>query len=100
MHMKKQMEGKECFPSLTNAEKHQQCLKEIKGTLVVVFLCAVWHILTAFLLNGTGLYFLGVPAWYSVSTLGTILIALGGIHYLLKHVFRDFSYEEEVNDEQ
>lgn len=58
--------------NLTKQEKHEQCIREIRGTLVVVAICCAWHILSAFLLNGSGLYFLGMPAWFSVSTLGTI----------------------------
>ena len=50
---------------------------------------------SAFLLNGTGLYFLGMPAWFSVSTLGTIVLSLLGVWYLLKKVFIDFEYEDE-----
>ncbi len=70
-------------------------MREIKGTLIVVALCAVWHIGAAFLLNGSGLYFLGIPAWFSVSVLGCIVIALAGVAYLLKHVFVDFEYDDE-----
>ena len=57
---------------LTRQEKHEQCMREIRGTLIVVLICCAWHIASAFLLNGTGLYFLGMPAWFSVSTFGTI----------------------------
>ena len=74
---------------LTKQEKHEQCIREIRGTLVVVAICC------AFLLNGTGLYFLGMPAWFSVSTLGTIVLSLLGVWYLLKKVFIDFEYEDE-----
>ena len=56
---------------LTRQEKHEQCMREIRGTLIVVLICCAWHIASAFLLNGTGLYFLGMPAWFSVSTFGT-----------------------------
>ena len=51
---------------LTRQEKHEQCMREIRGTLIVVLICCAWHIASAFLLNGTGLYFLGMPAWFSV----------------------------------
>lgn len=46
---------------LTRQEKHEQCMREIRGTLIVVLICCAWHIASAFLLNGTGLYFLGMP---------------------------------------
>ena len=84
---------------LSKQEKHEQCMREIKGTLIVVAICCVWHILTAFLLNGTGLYFLGMPAWFSVSVFGTIVLALIGVWYLLKFVFIDFDYDEDEQEE-
>lgn len=84
---------------MTKEEKHAQCMREIRATLAVVALCALWHILTAFLLNGTGLYFLGMPAWFSVSTFGTIAIALVGVGILLKKVFVDFEYDDAEEEE-
>ena len=86
--------------NLTKQEKHEQCIREIRGTLVVVAICCAWHILSAFLLNGSGLYFLGMPAWFSVSTLGTIVLSLLGVRYLLKHVFIDFEYDDEEEGEE
>ena len=83
---------------MTNAEKHAQCMKEIKGTLVVSVICAAWHIITAFALNGSGAYFLGMPAWFSVSVFGTIAIAIIGCVYLLKKVFVDFEYDDEAEE--
>lgn len=81
---------------LTRQEKHEQCIREIRGTLVVVAICCVWHISSAFLLNGTGLYF----SWYAwhglvMSTLGTIVLSLLGVCIYLKKVFLDFEYEDE-----
>ena len=80
---------------MTKQEKHEQCVREIKGTVIVTLICCAWHIITAFVLNGKGLYFLGMPAWFSVSVFGTIIIALGGVRYLLKYVFVDFEYDDE-----
>ena len=85
---------------LTKDEKHQQCVREIKSTLLVCLICCAWHILTAFLLNGTGLYFLGMPAWFSVSTFGTIVIAIIGVIFLTRNVFLDFDYGDEEEERQ
>ena len=85
---------------LTRQEKHEQCMREIRGTLIVVLICCAWHIASAFLLNGTGLYFLGMPAWFSVSTFGTIILSLIGVWYLLKHVFISFEYDDEEEGEE
>lgn len=73
-------------------------MREIKGTLIVVSACCLWHISTAFILNGTGLFFLGMPAWFSVSVFGTIVIALVGVRVLLKKVFIDFEYDAESDE--
>ena len=80
---------------LSKDEKHLQCMKEIRWTLIVVAVCCAWHIITAFALNGSGLYFLGMPAWFSVSVFGTIVLALVGVWLLLKFVFIDFEYDDE-----
>lgn len=85
---------------LSKQEKHDQCITEIKATLVVVLACCIWHIGTAFVLNGTGLYFLGMPAWFSVSVFGTIIIAIVGVRLILKHIFIDFEYDDEEDDNE
>ena len=69
--------------------------KEIKATLLVVFICFLWHVLTAFLLNGTGWTVFHMPAWFVVSVLGTVVLAVIGVFWLLKFVFVDFQYEED-----
>lgn len=86
---------------LTKEEQHKQCMKEIRATLIITVICCIWHVGSAFLLNGTGLYFIGMPAWFSVSTLGTIVLALAGVAFLLKKVFINFEYdaEEETNEQ-
>jgi len=81
---------------LTKDEKHAQCMREIIGTLIVVLLCCLWHVIAAFVLNGKNWYFLGMPAWFSVSVLGSIIIVLLGIIILLKKVFVDFEYDDEA----
>lgn len=83
---------------MTREEKHAQCVKEIRATLLVVLVCCAWHVITAFALNGSGLYFLGMPAWFSVSVFGSILIALIGVRWLIRRVFVDFAYDDEEDD--
>lgn len=85
---------------LSREEKHDQCVREIKATLLVVAVCCIWHVSTAFVLNGTGLYFLGMPAWFSVSVFGTIILALVGVTILLKKVFVDFEYDDEEDENE
>ena len=80
---------------LSKEEKHKQCLKEVKATLLVVCICFLWHVITAFLLNSTGWTIFHMPAWFVVSVLGTVIIAIIGVFVLLKFVFIDFSYDED-----
>ena len=75
-------------------------MKEIKGTLLVTVLCCIWHVTTAFALNGSGKRFLGMPAWFSVSVFGTIIIALLGVWWLMKKVFIDFEYDDECPQQE
>ena len=57
---------------LTKEEKHKQCVKEIRATLIVVGICFLWHVLTAFLLNSVDWTLFHMPAWFVVSVLGTV----------------------------
>lgn len=60
----------------------------------------LWHVLTAFLLNSVDWTLFHMPAWFVVSVLGTVVIAIIGVFWLLRFVFVDFSYEEDAEDEQ
>ena len=42
---------------LTRQEKHEQCMREIRGTLIVVLICCAWHIASAFF-NDILIYFM------------------------------------------
>ena len=85
---------------MSKEQKHRQCVREIRATLAVTAVCCAWHIITAFALNGSGLYFLGMPAWFSVSVFGTIVLALLGVWFLMKKVFVDFDYDDEDEAEK
>lgn len=85
---------------LTKTEKHLQCLKEIKWTLLLALCCGLWHVISAFLLNGKDIHFLGMPAWFSVSVLGCMVIAAVGLWLLLKYVFVDFEYDDNQDEEE
>lgn len=39
-----------------------------------------------------------MPAWFVVSVLGTVVLAVIGVFWLLKFVFVDFQYEEDESE--
>ena len=49
---------------LTEEEKHKQILKEVKATLILIAVVAIWHIGFAFLLDGIDVLILGMPVWF------------------------------------
>ena len=46
---------------LTREEMHKQCVREIRGTLIVAILTCLWECIWAFALNGNGKTLLGMP---------------------------------------
>ena len=67
---------------------HKQCVREIRGTLIVAILTCLWECIWAFALNGNGKTLL----------FGSIVVCLLGVWYLMKKVFIDFEYDEEVDE--
>ena len=47
---------------LTREEMHKQCVREIRGTLIVAILTCLWECIWAFALNGNGKTLLGMPS--------------------------------------
>lgn len=84
---------------LTEEEKHKQILKEVKATMVLIAIVAIWHIGFAFLLDGIDVLVLGMPLWFFVSTIGAFVISVAGVAILLKTVFVDFDLGEEGGEE-
>lgn len=83
---------------LTDQQKHEQILKEVKATLLLFIVVAAWHIGFGFLLNGIDILILGMPLWFFVSTIGAFVISVVGVIILLKFVFVDFDLGEEAPD--
>lgn len=84
---------------LTEEEKHKQILKEVKATLILIAVVAIWHIGFAFLLDGIDVLILGMPLWFFVSTIGAFVISVIGVILLLKFVFKDFDLGEEGGED-
>lgn len=84
---------------MTEQQKHTQILKEIKWTLILFVIVAIWHIGFAFGLNGIDVVILGMPLWFLVSTIGAFVIAVVGVVVLLKWVYKDFDLGTETTEE-
>ena len=81
---------------MTEEQKHQQIVKEMKATLILFIIVAIWHVGTAFALNGIDFLIIGMPLWFFVSTIGAFAISVIGVVILLKKVFVNFDLGEEV----
>lgn len=84
---------------MTEEQKHQQIVKEMKATLILFIIVAIWHVGTAFALNGIDFLIVGMPLWFFVSTIGAFAISVIGVVILLKKVFVNFDLGEEVSEE-
>lgn len=80
---------------MTENEKHHQILKEVKATFILITIVAVWHIVFAFALEDIDLLICGMPLWFFVSTIGAFVIAVAGVGFLLKKVFKNFDLGDE-----
>ena len=85
---------------MTEEEKHQQIIREMKATLILFVFVAIWHVGTAFLLNGIDFLIMGMPLWFFVSTIGAFVISVIGVIILLKKVFVNFDLGEEISEEE
>ena len=83
----------------TEEEKHQQILKEVKATMILIVIVAAWHIGFGFALDGINIMVLGMPLWFFVSTIGAFVISVVGVIVLLKTVFKDFELGEDAEEE-
>ena len=85
---------------MSSQEKHLQILKEVKATLILFLIVAVWHVGFGFGLNGIDVMILGMPLWFFVSTIGAFVVAVVGVIVLLKFVFVDFELGEEATEQE
>jgi len=80
---------------MNREQKEKQISKEAGVTLILFAACFVWNVGFAYGLSGTGIRVFGLPLWWLVSTPGMFILALAGVVFLLKKVFRDFSLTDE-----
>lgn len=83
---------------LNKKQLDRQIRKEIRYTCLLTAVCAAWHIITAFALNGNGRQIWHMPQWFVVSCFGQGVIAIAGIILLTRTVFIDFDYDDEAED--
>lgn len=83
---------------LTDEEKHEQILKEVKWTFLLILIVAAWHIGFAFCLEGIDKMVFGMPLWFFVSTIGAFVVSVVGVMLLLKCVFVNFDLGDETDE--
>lgn len=84
---------------LSREELDKELRREAQATWTLTILCALVHIVPAFLLNGNGKQIFHMPQWFVVSVFGSGIIAIVGIIILSKKFFADFDYDEEAAEE-
>ena len=95
---KKEEEEENTSSKLSREQLDKQIRKEIKYTCLLTAVCAAWHIITGFALNGNGAQIWHMPQWFVVRCFGQGVIAIIGIILLTKKVFIDFDYDDEVDN--
>lgn len=85
---------------LNDNEIHEQLMREIKATFILIAIVAVWHVGFAFLLDGIDVLVFGMPLWFFVSTIGAFVISVAGVFVLLKKVFVNFELDGEADEER
>ena len=81
---------------MTRDELNRQIKKESLSTILLTAVCAAWHIICGFALNGNGQTILHMPQWFVVSVGGSGVIAIAGIIILTRKVFIDYDYDDEA----
>jgi len=80
----------------TREEKDRQIRKEAKATIILFAICCIWHVGFGFGLSGNcDITVGGLPLWWVISTPGVFVVAVVGVIYLLRHVFVNFSLDDE-----
>lgn len=80
---------------MTREEKNIQIRREARATFILFCICFLWHVGFACLLTGSGITVFGLPLWWVLSTPGVFVVAVVGVIYLLKKVFKNFSLDDE-----
>lgn len=84
--------------NMNNEQKHQQILREVKATFILIAIVAAWHIGFGFLLEDIHILVLGMPLWFFVSTIGAFVISAAGVIFLVKKIFKNFDLGDEVDE--
>lgn len=84
--------------NMNNEQKHQQILREVKATFILIAIVAAWHIGFGFLLEDIHMLILGMPLWFFVSTIGAFVISAAGVIFLVKKIFKNFDLGDEVDE--
>ena len=69
---------------LNREELGKELRKEAQATWILTIICALVHIVPAFLLNGNGQQLFNMPQWFVVSVFGSGIVAIVGIILVTK----------------
>jgi len=82
---------------MTYSEKHEQCKKEAKVTLIFYAICFAWWMITGWGLGlgGNNVFIMGIPLWFWLSVFGLLAIAFVGTVIIVRKYFVNFDLGED-----
>ncbi len=83
-------------------EKFVQMNKEAKATWIAAAVIIIFWWLAGFGVYGafgTELKIFGMPAWFVLSCFGSWILSVVLVAFLIKAVFKDFSLDDELSEE-
>lgn len=86
---------------MTYKEKFIQMNKEAKATWIVGFITfAVWLLggFGVYLIFGSDFTILKLPGWFVLGAIGSWIVGIIGVVYLIKNVFKDFDLGTDDED--
>lgn len=85
---------------MTDKEKYEQINKEAKFSIIAVLLIVIFWIVAGFGVSMFGITIFHTPLWAITGCLGTWIFAIILSVWLVKRIYRNFSLDEEDNNNE
>ena len=91
---------KNAVKPMTYSQKHAQCKKEAKATLIFYAFCFFWWVMTGWVLglSGAEIYIWYIPLWFWLSVIALVPIGCVGCVILIKKYYVNFDLGEDAGE--